>query len=233
MKWFLLLTLVINLSLCQSQINSSKINSSKNTSKYIQKSKTEVNWPSSTRYAQSRTASSRYDVYKPLEDYISRYGSSIRTNSSVSYTSTRKNIYKDNSYDRLGIFGRQPTTSTKDSKNNTPGSENKQISTDKHSIRTNSKISTILPKTPTKKLVTNTNKNPNINRENKSRLNPSVSLTHYSTLSERNKQKNVQKVSKPRRPFNNKKRPIKGEGYGNAYLEWSEYGIGKNIEITE
>lgn len=164
----------------------------------------------STRYGQSRTSvsSSRYNVYRPLDTYRTQYGSNIVTQNRSVVSSTRHQYGQNNP-------SRSQTTYTHYSHTRNKGATSSEHSGFGTERSRQSVQATTIP-----------------------HVESSYGLTHYGTLKGRQGQSR-DRGSQPR-PYTppqgrlegrlgKKKQRIAGEGYGEAYLEWSEYGIGEAV----
>lgn len=205
---YIILTLV-SIVFCQYR---DQVYSTSRTKDYPSTSRS--SWSGSTRFAQSRTAvsSSRYDHYQPLDAYRTQYGSILGQNDSAAISSRHQNQPYDPS------LSRSRNTNVQYGTTRYQGSTSARRDRNEYERNGPSVQATTSP--------------PHIES--------SLGLTHYTTLN-RNRQRPGESrgsVSRPYTPpqgrlhgrLGKKKQRIAGEGYGEAYLEWSEYGLGETVQ---
>ncbi|XP_069937838.1 laminin subunit alpha-like, partial [Cherax quadricarinatus] len=170
-------------------------------------------WSGSTRYAHSRTSvssSSRYGSYRPLDVYRSQYGTYVHLRnhstlipSSVQHPESSTTSWTLNNTRQYESSGRHTYSGSDDHIRRQEGTSHNYGRT----VAT--QISTVPPL-----------------------IESSIGLTHYTTLNRHGQGRSHHPITYPPpqgslyRRFGKKGQRIAGEGYGEAYLEWSEYGVG-------
>lgn len=224
LRYYMLLFLV-GIVVCQYQ------GANYGTSRTRQQSRSSTRaWSGSTRYAPSRTANSRtttssfsrYDAYKPLDTYRRQYGSSIQTyNKNISTSSSSSALPAGvSSTWRYTGYGQHGQIRGQNNQNHSTSQQHRSrivnhVDRSRHYGRTHTSQTAVVPPL----------------------TESSTGFTHYATLSKqsgRGRSRNQRPYPAPLgrdRPGRKKER-IAGEGYGEAYLEWSEYGVGKDFNAT-
>ncbi|CAL4059749.1 unnamed protein product, partial [Meganyctiphanes norvegica] len=202
-------------------------------------------WSGSTQFAKSRTSitpttsGSRYHTYHPLDVYRHQYGSELNRNktstTSTSQSNSQSNSFSSGSRSNTVSSGSHGSSFSSGSHSNAVfGGSHSNSGTGRRNyqkqfqgsyggysnIRGSNSRREGLPESKWSLLSTVP---PHIESTN--------GLTHYETLENKRKEnhRNRTRYFPPRGSGGKigiKKSRITGEGYGTAYLEWSEYGLG-------
>lgn len=169
-------------------------------------------WSGSTRYAHSRI-SSRYATQRPLDDYRKQFGSSFQGQNRSSFTST-SGIQQPWRYRNTGQYRHSWTQGYSNRGREGIRNTSQEVRDHQYGRTHTIQAATVPPMTES-----------------------SYGFTHYTTLHRNGRNRGRGRTRRPhpypapqgrqQGRFGKKKERIAGEGYGEAYLEWSEYGVGE------